>query len=74
MNYRINRVNLISIMADKEISVNALAEMAGISRVTLSAIRTGKSCSLNTAQKIAAALEVPLDSLTGKEALFFEGK
>ena len=60
---RINRVRLITKMAELDMSVNALVEKSGLSRCTVSAVRTGKACSSETATKIAVALGVHLEEI-----------
>ena len=39
---RIDRIKLITEMAKKEISVNAMAEKSGLTRATVSAVKGGK--------------------------------
>jgi putative transcriptional regulator len=63
MSMRINRVTFAAELARRDWRDKRLAELSGVSRVTLSAIRSGKSVAPNTAQKIAAALNVPLEEL-----------
>ena len=60
---RINRVKLITELAQREIKAKDLADTAGVSRSTISAIRGGKTIAPNTAQKIAQALDIPLENL-----------
>lgn len=66
---RVDRVTLITEMAKRDISVEKLARMSGLSRVTISNVRSGKSCAENTASRIASTLSIPLESLTCKEEL-----
>ena len=40
---RIDRIKLITEMAKKEISVNAMAEKSGLTRATVSAVKGGKA-------------------------------
>lgn len=61
---KINKIKLITLMAEKNLSVNDLAGKAGISRGTLSAIKAGKTCYIKTAKALADALEVPLENLS----------
>lgn len=44
-----------------------VARMAGIAATTLSNIANGKRCRAETAQKIADALGIPLNKLSGHE-------
>lgn len=61
---RIDRVKLITEMARRNLKVNDLAELAGVSRMTITAIRGGKSCNQNTARHIARALGVDVAAIT----------
>lgn len=63
---RIDRVKLITCMAEKEISARQLAELSGITPSTISNIRSGKTCAFKTAEAIAKALRVPVDLLTSE--------
>lgn len=60
---RIDRIKLITEMAKQEITINAVAEKAGLTRATVSAVKGGKSCKVETAEKLAAGLGVPLATL-----------
>ena len=60
---RIDRVKFISELARRDIKAKDIAENAGVSRATVSAIRGGKTIAPDTAQKIAAALNVPVETL-----------
>ena len=60
---KINRVKLISEMAQKNIRLYKLCEMSGVSKATLSAVRNGKSCTYETALKIAKALNLNVADL-----------
>lgn len=60
---RIDRVKLITCMAEKEMSSRQLAELSGITPSTISNIRSGKTCAFKTAEAIAKALCVPIDLL-----------
>lgn len=64
---RVNRIKLITLMAEKEIKINELANSSGLARATISAIRSGKSCTYDTAVKIAKALDVPVTDLIAEE-------
>lgn len=60
---RIDRKKLVLTMMDKNQNVLQLAEKSGVSRVTISGVKCGKSCSKTTAEKIAKALNVPVENL-----------
>ena len=60
---RINRKSLASIMIDKDMSDNILAQKSGVSSCTVSAIKNGKSCSLETIKKLSHALGVDTEKL-----------
>lgn len=60
---RIDRKKLVVAMLDKNQTTLQLAEKSGVSRVTISGVRCGKSCSKSTAEKIAKALNVPVENL-----------
>ena len=60
---RIDRIKLITEMAKQEVTINAVAEKAGLTRATVSAVKGGKSCKVETAEKLAAGLGVPLATL-----------
>lgn len=60
---RIDRKKLVVAMLDRNQTTLQLAEKSGVSRVTISGVRCGKSCSKNTAEKIAKALNVPVENL-----------
>lgn len=57
---RINRIKLIALMAEKDISIEELTVKTGLSRSTISHIRSGKSCSPKTAERLVRGLDVPL--------------
>ena len=50
-------------MLDRNQTALQLAEKSGVSRVTISGVKCGKSCSKSTAEKIAKALNVPVENL-----------
>lgn len=56
---RINRIKLIALMAEKDMSVEDLVLKTGLSRSTISHIRSGKSCSKKTAERLVQGLDVP---------------
>lgn len=60
---RIDRVKLIAEMARRDLKVNELAELAGVSRVTITSMRGGKSCSKNSVLHVARALGVDVTEL-----------
>lgn len=68
MSMRIDRVILASELVRREWRDKRLAELAGVSRVTVSAIRSGKTVAPDTANKIAQALNIPVEALLVKEA------
>lgn len=63
---RINRVKLITCMAEKEMSAKQLSELSGITSSTISNIRSGKTCTFKTAEAISKALCVPINLLTSE--------
>lgn len=56
MSVPMNRVAIITNMAEMHMSCNQLVELSGVSRATITAVRNGKSCSKETAEKLAAVL------------------
>lgn len=66
MSVRINRVTLATMMAQREWRYKRLIELSGVSRATVSAIAGGKTVAHSTAQRVADALNVPLDRLLEK--------
>lgn len=56
MSVPMDRVAIITKMAQRHMSCNRLVELSGVSRVTITAVRNGKSCSRETADKLAAVL------------------
>lgn len=67
---RIDRVKLIGLMAEKEISVNELAAKSGLTISTISNIRSGKTCSNKTGAAIAKALQVEIESIKSEVKLY----
>ncbi len=67
MSVRIDRIKLIAEMARRDMTVNKLVELSGLSRVTVTGIRSGKSCSRATADKLAAGLGVELRKIAESE-------
>lgn len=60
---RIDKAVLAYELARREWRQKKLAEISGVSRATISAISCGKTIAPITAQKIAAALNVPVEKL-----------
>lgn len=63
---RIDRVKLVTELAKQDLTQKRLAELAGVSRATINYIRSGKSCSEEIGNKIAKALNVPIEKLLEK--------
>ena len=63
---RIDRVRFVSELKRRNMTQNRLTELSGVSRATLSSVSGGKSVSSDTAQKIADALQMPLEKLLEK--------
>lgn len=63
---RIDRVKLIAELTRQDMNQKQLAERAGISRATVNYVRSGKSCSDEVGNKIAIALNVPIEKLLEK--------
>lgn len=64
---RVNRIKLITLMAEKDLKIYELANISGLSRATISTVKSGKSCTYDTAVKIAKALNVPVTDLIAEE-------
>ena len=64
---RINRIKFVSELARKDMTLLRLAGLSGVSRVTLSSIKNGKTCREDTAEKLACALDIPVEQLIEKE-------
>lgn len=60
---RLDRVKLIMLIAEKDLTLTKLSKMSGVSRQTLSCIKQGKRCTLETADKIARALDVNVQEI-----------
>lgn len=60
---RINRVALVTELAKRDMTQKKLAELSGVSRVTINYIKAGKSCTDEVGNKIADALQVPVENL-----------
>ena len=63
---RIDRIKLATEMMKQDMSQKKLSELSGVSRMTINSVRGGKSCSEETGNKIAAALNVPIEKLLEK--------
>lgn len=63
---RIDRVKLITELMRRDMTQKELANRAGISRATVNYIKGGKSCSDEVGNKIANALNIPIDKLLEK--------
>lgn len=63
---RIDRIKLITELAKQDLTQKHLAELSGVSRATIGNIRSGKSCTDEIGNKIAKALNVPIDRLSEK--------
>ncbi len=63
---RIDRVKLVTELAKRDLTQKRLAEMSGVSRATINYIRSGKSCTEEIGNKIAKALNVPIETLLEK--------
>lgn len=61
---RIDRVKFSTELLKRDMTQKRLAEISGVSRVTIGSIKGGKTCSAETAQRLADALEIPLEQLT----------
>ena len=64
---RINRVKFVAELTRQDMTQSKLSELSGVSRATINFIKNGKSCSIQTGQKIAKALNVPVESLIDME-------
>ena len=60
---KINRIFLITKLAEKDMTLKTLSELTGVSKATLSAVKNGKKCSEDTGNKIAAALGVDVSEI-----------
>lgn len=60
---RIDRMKLAMRMAQKDMTVKALASKTGLSCATVTAVKTGKSCTPITAEKIATGLGVGISEI-----------
>lgn len=63
---RIDRIKLVSELASRDMTQKQLAERAGISRATVNYIKSGKSCCDEVGNKIAEALNIPIEQLLEK--------
>lgn len=60
---KLDRVKVISVMAERRMLVKELSNITGLSRVTITNIRAGKDCSTATAYAVARALNVDVSSI-----------
>lgn len=60
---RISRIKLATELVKQDLTQKRLAELSEVSRVTINYIRHGKSCTDETGNKIAKALNVPIEQL-----------
>lgn len=60
---RLDRVKVITTMAEKEVTAKELAKRAGLSPCTISGIKSGRSCRDSTAITLAHALGVRVQDL-----------
>lgn len=63
---RIDRVKFATELARQDLTQKRLAEISGVSRATINYIKSGKSCSDDIGNKIAKALNIPIDKLLEK--------
>lgn len=64
---RINRIKFVAELTRQDMTQSKLSELSGVSRATINFIKNGKSCSEKTGQKIAKALNVPVENLIDME-------
>lgn len=60
---RIDRLKLIMLLAQKDMTCVRLAEVSGLSISTIMQVKGGKSCSFKTGYKIATALGTTVEDL-----------
>jgi Predicted transcriptional regulators len=60
---RIDRIKLVTELTRQDLTQKRLAELSGVSRATINYIRSGKSCTDEIGNKIAKALNVPIETL-----------
>ena len=63
---RINTIELITRMHQKDMNQKQLAASSGVNRATISNVIRGCACSPRTAERLAAALGVTIEDITGK--------
>ena len=63
---RIDRIKLVAELARRDMTQGKLAELAGVSRATVNYIKGGTSCSDEVGNKIAGALNMPVEELIEK--------
>lgn len=59
----LNRVSVITQMAQKQLTTLELSNLATVGLSTVNKARTGKNINANSARRIAQALDVPVESL-----------
>ncbi|MDO4338056.1 MAG: helix-turn-helix transcriptional regulator [Eubacteriales bacterium] len=64
---RIDRIKLVTELTKRDMTQSRLSELSGVSRATINFIKNGKSCSASTVDKIAKALNVPVEQLIDLE-------
>lgn len=60
---RIDRIKLIVLMAERDMTIGRLAELSRLSTSTICQVKAGKSYTPKTGGAIAAALGVPVDEI-----------
>lgn len=63
----IDRIKVISKMAENRVTGEELAELAGVSRSSVQKMRNGGNVWRTTATHVARALRVPVESIVAKE-------
>ena len=64
---RLDRVRFAAALARRDITINELAHLSGLSRNTISGVKAGRRCSTETGEKIASALCVKITDLLEEE-------
>jgi len=63
---RLCRIRLVTELAKRNMTSQALARITGVSKATISSVKNGRSCSPDTAAKIANALNMSIGDLKEK--------
>ena len=63
---RIDRIKLIVLMAERDMTIGRLAELSLLSVSTICQVKAGKSCTPKTGAAIAAALGVPAGEIESR--------